>query len=205
MDKGIENQAIHTPSLFEVCSDALSEVLRWYVLLFSLNTRYFVLPQHKAVIDIVIPQIAHMKPLAEEAISTCDYEMCKRIVLIFIQLGNDYILPVMDDSNTLKEELLQTLLTLYSFPSMDIAELCVDFWLDLLTVLSPPDANSPVYLLLRQLIDASLPHLVFPEVGPRRFFHYRIHKPCPLRIDMNSRSNVVPLESVLEKSMIHRM
>ena len=111
----------------------------------------------------------------------------------------------MDDSNTLKDELLQTLLTLYSFPSMDIAELCVDFWLDLLTVLSPPDANSPVYLLLRQLIDASLPHLVFPEVGPRRFFHYRIHKPCPLRIDMNSRSNVVPLESVLEKSMIHRM
>ena len=106
MDEGIENQAIHTPSLFEVCSDALSEVLRWYVLLFSLNTRYFVLPQHKAVIDIVIPQIAHMKPLAEEAISTCDY---------------------------------------------------------------------------------------------------RIHKPCPLRIDMNSRSNVVPLESVLEKSMIHRM
>lgn len=156
------------------------------------------------MIDIMIPQML-IESHSRRGISTCDYEMCKRIVLIFIQLGNDYILPVMDDSNTLKDELLQTLLTLYSFPSMDIAELCVDFWLDLLTVLSPPDANSPVYLLLRQLIDASLPHLVFPEVGPRRFFHYRIHKPCPLRIDMNSRSNVVPLESVLEKSMIHRM
>lgn len=58
-------QAIHIPSLFEVCSDALSEVLRWY----------FALPQHKAVIDIVIPQIANMQPLAEEAVATCDYEM----------------------------------------------------------------------------------------------------------------------------------
>ena len=162
----------------------------------SLRPRYFVLPQHKAVIDIVIPQIAHMKPLAEEAVSTCDYGMCKRIVLIFIQLGNDYILPVMDDSNTLKDELLQTLLTLYSFPSMDIAELCVDFWLELLTVLSPPDANSPVYPLLQQLIDASLPHLAFPEVGLSMCLHHRIHKQCLQRIGMSSRNSVVQLEYV---------
>ena len=179
--------------------------MRWYVLLYHLNPRYYVLPQHKAVIDVVIPQIANMKPLAEEAISTCDYEMCKRIVLIFIQLGNDYILPVMDDSNTLKDELLQTLLTLYSFPSMDIAELCVDFWLDLLTVLSPPDPNSPVYHLLRQLIDASLPHLVFPEVDCLRHCYCRIPKICRLKIDMSSKSNVVQLEYVLEKSLIDRM
>ena len=80
------------------------------------HARYFALPQHKAVIDIVIPQIANMQPLAEEAVATCDYEMCRRIILIFIQLGNDYILPVMDDSNTLKDQLLQVISLPLSHP-----------------------------------------------------------------------------------------
>lgn len=48
---------------------------------------------------------------------------------------------------------------------MEIAELCVDFWIDLLTVLSPPAPNSPVYHLLNQLVNTSLVHLSFPEVS----------------------------------------
>lgn len=58
----------------------------------------------------------------------------------------------------------QTLLILYSYPSSEIAVLCVDFWNELLTVLSPPQPGSPVYHLLVRLIDASLPHLAFPDV-----------------------------------------
>ena len=48
---------------------------------------------------------------------------------------------------------------------MEIAELCVDFWIDLITVLSAPEPNSPVYALLNQLVNISLSHLSFPEVG----------------------------------------
>lgn len=42
--------------------------------------------------------------------------------------------------------------------------LCVDFWNELLTILSPPEKGSPVYQLLVRLVDASLPHLCYPEV-----------------------------------------
>lgn len=69
--------------------------------------RYYIIPQHKQVIDIVIPEIANMQPLARQAVENYDFEMCKRIVLIFLQLGNDYILPVIDNSNELKDQLLQ--------------------------------------------------------------------------------------------------
>lgn len=90
-------QAIHSPDLFEVCSGALNEVLHWY----------YLIPQHQAVIDIVIPRIAQMQPLAKEAVESRDYDMVRRIVLIFIQLGNDYIIPVMDEGNQLKDTLLE--------------------------------------------------------------------------------------------------
>lgn len=92
----IHMQAIHNPSLFEVCSDCLKEVLHYY----------YRRPEHSPVIDIVLPQIAQMKPLALEAVRLNDVDMCRRIVLIFIQLGDDYIIPVIDDSNTLKDDLL---------------------------------------------------------------------------------------------------
>ena len=162
-----------------------------------------------------------MHPLAKEAVENNDLAMCRRIVMIFLQLGNDYILPMIDNSNELKDQLLnvgkedyssiirivfivltydhdinvlfplpfpytytytyththtslslspnhQTLFTLYSFPSMEIAELCVDFWIDLITVLSVPEPNSPVYALLNQLVNISLSHLSFPEVGEKQ-------------------------------------
>lgn len=65
------------------------------------------MPQHQPVIDQVLPRIAQMQPLAKEAVETRDFEMCKRIALIFLQLGNDYIIPVMDESNQLKDSLLE--------------------------------------------------------------------------------------------------
>ena len=48
-----------------------------------------------------------MQPLAKEAVESRDYDMVRRIVLIFIQLGNDYIIPVMDEGNQLKDTLLE--------------------------------------------------------------------------------------------------
>ena len=66
----------------------------------------------------------------------------------------------------------QTLLVLYTYPSSEIAVLCVDFWSELITVLTPPEPGSPVYHLLVRLIDASLPHLVFPEVGTACTFSF---------------------------------
>ena len=80
-----------------MCSGALSEVLHWY----------YLMPQHQAVIDQVLPRIAQMQPLSKEAVETHDVEMCRRIALIFIQLGNDYIIPVMDERNQLKDSLLE--------------------------------------------------------------------------------------------------
>ena len=55
----------------------------------------------------MIPRIAQMQPLAKEAVESRDYDMVRRIVLIFIQLGNDYIIPVMDEGNQLKDTLLE--------------------------------------------------------------------------------------------------
>ena len=80
-----------------MCSGALNEVLHWY----------YLMPQHRAVVDIVIPRIAQMQPLAKEAVENHDYDMVRRIVLIFVQLGNDYILPLMDEGNQLKDALLE--------------------------------------------------------------------------------------------------
>ena len=47
-----------------------------------------------------------MHPLAKEAVENSDLAMCRRIVMIFLQLGNDYILPMIDNSNELKDQLL---------------------------------------------------------------------------------------------------
>lgn len=54
---------------------------------------------------------------------------------------------------------------LYSFPSIDIADLCVPFWEELLVVLQSPEPGTPVYQLVYQLMTASLPHFKFPSVG----------------------------------------
>ena len=86
-----------------MCSDALNEVLNVYS----------VLSRDSAVINIIIPQIAQMKPLAIEAVQNNDYDMCRRITLIYTQLGNDYLTLLIDDNNTYKDELLDV-----SFPDL---------------------------------------------------------------------------------------
>lgn len=102
-DSPFRSKAIHIPSLFGVCSDALNEVLNVYS----------VLSRDSAVINIIIPQIAQMKPLAIEAVQNNDYDMCRRITLIYTQLGNDYLTLLIDDNNTYKDELLDV-----SFPDL---------------------------------------------------------------------------------------
>lgn len=72
-------------------------MLRWY----------YLMPQHQPVIDQVLPRVAQMQPLAKEAVESQDFEMCRRIALIFIQLGNDYIIPMMDERNQFKDDLLE--------------------------------------------------------------------------------------------------
>ena len=79
-----------------MCSDALNEVL----------TVFSDISRDASVINIIIPQIAGMKPLAVEAVSTHDFNMCRRITLIYSQLGNDYLSLLIDDSNMYKGELL---------------------------------------------------------------------------------------------------
>lgn len=79
-----------------MCSDALNEVL----------SVFSDLSRDTSVIDIILPQIAGMKPLAVEAVSSHDFNMCRRITLIYSQLGNDYLSLLIDDSNAYKGELL---------------------------------------------------------------------------------------------------
>lgn len=55
-------------------------------------------------------------------------------------------------------------MTLYSFPSMEIAVLCVDFWSELFAVLVNPEPNTPLYFLIQNLVKLTLPHFMFPEV-----------------------------------------
>ena len=59
------------------------------------------------MINIIIPQIVQMKSLVMEAVNSNDVEMCRRVAYIFIQLGDDYILPVIDETNSLKDDLLE--------------------------------------------------------------------------------------------------
>ena len=56
-----------------------------------------------------------MKQLVIDAVNTQDLEMCRRIAYIFIQLGDDYIIPVIDESNSVKDELLEVGLFLFLF------------------------------------------------------------------------------------------
>lgn len=97
MTQPFHQKAIQKPSLFEVCSDSLKEVLHFY----------YRVPDHQAVIDIIIPQIAQMKSLVIEAVNNNDVDMCRRIALIYLQLGDDYIIPVIDESNSMKDDLLE--------------------------------------------------------------------------------------------------
>ena len=83
-----------------MCSDALSEVL----------TVFSDLARDASVIDIILPQIAGMKSLAIEAVSSHDFNMCRRITLIYSQLGNDYLSLLIDDSNAYKGELLDVVI-----------------------------------------------------------------------------------------------
>ena len=113
-DSSLRSKAIHIPSLFGVCSDALNEVLNVYS----------VLSRDSAVINIIIPQIAQMKPLAIEAVQNNDYDMCRRITLIYTQLGSDYLTLLIDDNNTYKDELLDV-----SFPdSFDLDDIYIVFF-----------------------------------------------------------------------------
>lgn len=68
--------------------------------------RYYELPRHKAVVDIVIPQIANMQPLAKQAVEMGDFDMCRRLSLIFLQLGDNYITTVLEEENNFKFSLL---------------------------------------------------------------------------------------------------
>lgn len=63
---------------------------------------------------------------------------------------------------------------LYSFPSINIADLCARFWEELLIVLHSPDPDSPVYNLIFKLMTATLPHLMFPEVCSLLFIECRM-------------------------------
>ena len=65
------------------------------------------------MINIIIPQIAQMKPLAIEAVQNNFFFIFSGITVIYTQLGNDYLTLLIDDNNTYKDELLDV-----SFPDL---------------------------------------------------------------------------------------
>lgn len=72
-----------------MCSDCLNDILY----------NFYSLDLHKPVIDIIIPHIAAMRPLAEEAVRTNDIGMCKQIILIYIELSRNYYSAIQEMNN----------------------------------------------------------------------------------------------------------